>query len=90
MPRLHVLIRGRVQGVFFRASAQEEAQRLGLRGFVRNRLDGAVEIVAEGDATSLAALRRWANNGPPGAAVTGVDDIAEAATGEFRTFSVRG
>src|SRR5579872_1841351 len=88
--RLHLIVRGRVQGVFFRVSAQEEAQRLGLVGCVRNRFDGSVEIIAEGDPTSLASLRSWASRGPDGAAVEYVDEIAEAPTGEFRRFSVSG
>jgi acylphosphatase len=90
MPRLHIMIRGRVQGVFFRASACQEAERLGLYGWVRNRYDGAVEIVAEGKAASLARLRAWASVGPPGAFVEDVEEIAEPETGEFHGFGVRG
>jgi acylphosphatase len=78
-----------VQGVFFRATAQEEAERLGLVGWVRNRPDGAVEIVAEGHAAALAHLRSWAQNGPSGAYVERVEEIEEAVTGEFRRFGIR-
>jgi acylphosphatase len=87
--RLHLIVRGRVQGVFFRATAQEEAERLGLVGWVRNRLDGAVEIVAEGDASALARLRSWAHDGPSGAYVESVEEIVETVTGEFHRFHVR-
>jgi acylphosphatase len=90
MPRIHLIIRGRVQGVFFRASAQELADSLRLVGWVRNRHDGAVEIVAEGGAASLTHLGGWARRGPPGAFVEDVEEISEAETGEFRTFGVRG
>ncbi|HXW51809.1 MAG TPA: acylphosphatase [Candidatus Acidoferrales bacterium] len=90
MARAHLIVYGRVQGVFFRASAQETAQSLGLVGFVRNLPDGAVEIVAEGDPESLGRLRSWAAHGPAGAIVDSVDDIAEKATGEFRRFAISG
>src|SRR5579864_1158370 len=88
--RLHLIVRGRVQGVFFRVSAQEEAQRLGLVGCARNLFDGSVEIIAEGDPTPLARLRSWARRGPDGAAVESLEEIAEAETGEFRRFTVTG
>ncbi len=90
MARLHLIIRGRVQGVFFRTSAQELAEQLGLVGWVRNRPDGAVEIIAEGDADSLARLRAWAARGPSDALVQTVQEISEPATGEFFRFSIRG
>jgi len=87
--RLHAIIRGRVQGVFFRASIVDRARELGVAGWVRNRFDGAVECVAEGDPDSLHALRRCCETGPPGARVTEVELIDEPATGEFTSFSWR-
>ena len=66
------LVGGRVQGVFFRASAREQAQRLGLTGYVRNRPDGRVEVLACGSVEALARLRDWLRTGPPQADVTGV------------------
>ena len=63
---------GRVQGVFFRASAREQAQRLGLTGYVRNLPDGRVEVLACGSVKALARLRDWLRTGPPQADVTGV------------------
>lgn len=90
MSRLHLIVHGRVQGVFFRATAQKLGEQLGLRGWVRNCADGSVEIVAEGDATLLEKLRAWAARGPDGASVERVQEIPEPETGEFRRFSVRG
>jgi acylphosphatase len=90
MPRLHLTVRGRVQGVFYRSTALERARDLGLNGWVRNRVDGSVELVAEGEATSIAALRAWSTKGPPGAVVRAVEEIEEIETGEFTSFGVRG
>jgi acylphosphatase len=89
MGRLHLIIRGRVQGVFFRVRAQEVAEGLGLFGVVRNRPDGAVELIAEGPDHKLARLRDFAKRGPTEAHVTAVDEIAEAETCEFSDFFVR-
>lgn len=68
--RCHVA--GRVQGVFFRASAREEAQRLGLTGYARNLPDGRVEVLACGLADAVGELRDWLRRGPPQADVSGV------------------
>ena len=68
-----LVIRGRVQGVGFRHAMRGEAQRLGLRGWVRNCADGSVEAVALGDDDQLDALERWARRGPPAARVDSVD-----------------
>ena len=69
MPRLHVRIHGRVQGVGFRWFAREEARRLGLSGWVTNRPGGEVEVEAGGEASSLERLRRALEVGPAGAEV---------------------
>jgi acylphosphatase len=66
------LVGGRVQGVFFRASAREQAMRLGVTGYARNLPDGRVEVVACGEAQALQHLRDWLRVGPVGAEVTGV------------------
>ncbi|WP_433803414.1 acylphosphatase [Actinomycetospora sp. CA-084318] len=73
MSARHLVVHGTVQGVFFRASAEQEAGRLGVAGWVRNRADGTVEMVAEGDDDAVEALVRWAHEGPRRAEVTGVD-----------------
>ncbi len=87
--RMHLLVSGRVQGVFFRATARDQAEHLGLSGWVRNLPAGQVEIVAEGDEEDLEKLRRWARRGPAYAYVTELEENLEAATGEFDGFGVR-
>ncbi len=69
---MYCLVSGRVQGVFFRASAQAEAQRLGISGWARNRSDGRVEVMACGEADALEGFRQWLGQGPPQADVTDV------------------
>jgi acylphosphatase len=88
MGRLHLIIKGRVQGVFFRVRAQEVAEELGLFGVVRNRSDGSVELVAEGSKQKLTRLRDWAKRGPSEALVSGVEEIPERETGEFSDFRI--
>jgi acylphosphatase len=66
------LVGGRVQGVFFRASAREQALRLGLTGYARNLPEGRVEVLACGPAEAVGRLREWLRTGPPHAEVTGV------------------
>lgn len=68
-----LLVRGLVQGVGFRHALRREAERLGLRGWVRNRADGSVEAVACGAEQALDALERWARRGPPAASVDAVE-----------------
>jgi acylphosphatase len=86
MKQVHLVIRGRVQGVFFRASTQREAKRLGLSGWVKNRSDGAVEVLAEGEETSLRQLCMWAERGPSAARVDDVQVRWRAYAGEFTDF----
>jgi acylphosphatase len=69
----HLVVRGLVQGVGYRWSMVQAAQRLGVRGWVRNRRDGSVEALAAGDADAVEALVRWARQGPAGARVDAVD-----------------
>jgi acylphosphatase len=71
--RAHLVVRGRVQGVWFRGSMQDEAETLGLAGWVRNRPDGTVEAEVEGAREVVDALIEWARHGPPGARVTNVE-----------------
>ena len=81
-------VRGRVQGVSFRASTRAEAERLGVRGWVKNLPDGRVELVAEGEPSAVDALVDWARRGPPGARVDGVELGEEPATGRFASFEI--
>ncbi len=88
LKRLHLLLAGRVQGVWFRASTRRKARELGLTGRVWNRPDGRVEIVAEGPEKGLLELLEWAGIGPPGARVEKVESRWQAATGEFSGFEI--
>jgi len=87
--RLSLRVRGRVQGVFFRAETQATATRLKLSGWVRNRDDGSVELLAEGPRVQLEALLDWCRRGPPRARVDAVEPDWGPATGEFDRFEVR-
>jgi acylphosphatase len=89
LARLRLLVHGRVQGVFFRQSAAEEAHELGLTGWVRNLPNGDVEIVAEGPRRELRILAAWAHHGPRLAHVSGVDEQWADYRGEFRNFTIR-
>ncbi|MCK4375613.1 MAG: acylphosphatase [Candidatus Brocadiae bacterium] len=88
MVRAHVVISGRVQGVWFRGTTHEEARALGLTGWVRNRWDGSVEAVFEGPRGKVRRMVAWCHRGPRLAQVTSVDLKWEEATGEFSRFSV--
>jgi len=72
MATTRFLVSGRVQGVFFRASTRNEAERLGLSGTANNLADGRVEVVASGSDAALDALEKWLRLGPPSARVDGV------------------
>jgi acylphosphatase len=87
--RLEIVISGRVQGVWFRASTRDEARRLGLLGWVRNLPDGRVEAVFEGDEDRLSRMLDWCRRGPPGARVHNVEATRARATGDFQDFSIR-
>lgn len=73
MARRRFVVRGMVQGVYFRTTAAEEAHRLGITGRVWNRDDGAVECLAEGEPDRLERFRGWLAHGPPTASVERVD-----------------
>jgi acylphosphatase len=88
VPRLHCWVSGRVQGVWFRQSTHEQAQRLGLRGWVRNLPDGRVEAVFEGADKQLAFIREWLQHGPKLAKVEKVELRDEPEEG-LQGFEVR-
>jgi acylphosphatase len=85
---IRFVVTGKVQGVFFRASAAREAVRLGIRGHAINLPDGRVEVLAIGDAAALAELRRWLARGPPAARVDALDatEITAAELGPVTGF----
>ena len=80
-------IHGAVQGVWFRESMRQEAERLGVTGWVRNRLDGSVEAVVQGTAQAVEAMTLWARRGPEQARVQRVD--VGPADGDFSSFDKR-
>ena len=86
--RAHVIISGRVQGVFFRAETQKAARRIGVTGWVRNRPDGTVEAVFEGHAPRVDDVLDWCWNGSPMSKVSEVRVDWETYAGEYDTFSV--
>ncbi|MCC6877017.1 MAG: acylphosphatase [Sandaracinaceae bacterium] len=86
--RIHLIVRGRVQGVYFRASAQREARRLGLTGWVKNRADSAVELVAEGEEDQVKDFLSWAQHGPSTARVDKIETRWRSYTGEFPDFRI--
>ena len=83
----HLRISGRVQGVGFRYSMSEEAERLGVTGWVRNRRDGSVEVVVDGAMDAVDAMLAWARRGPRGSSVTEVE-VSEIP-GSFDRFELR-
>ncbi|MCX8117649.1 MAG: acylphosphatase [Desulfobacterota bacterium] len=87
--RAHVIVEGRVQGVFFRAHTQEMAHLLSVKGWVRNRRDGSVEALFEGDKEKVEKMIAWCHRGPTEARVTRVLVNWEAYQGEFQDFSIR-
>ena len=87
--QLHCIVRGRVQGVFFRASTQREAKREGLTGWVANRADGSVEIVVEGEDETLREFLGWVQRGPTGAQIDRVETRWRSFTGEFADFRIQ-
>jgi acylphosphatase len=88
--RMRVRVRGRVQGVYFRAATRERARALGVVGSVRNRDDGSVEIEAEGAAAAVEALVSWARQGPAAARVDDVQVESLPPRSDESEFRIRG
>jgi acylphosphatase len=86
--RAHLMISGRVQGVFYRMETKSAADRIGVSGWVRNRRDGRVEAVVEGEKQQAEALIEWCGKGPPAARVNDVEVSWEPYQGEFASFEV--
>jgi acylphosphatase len=89
MKRLEASVFGQVQGVSFRVATRRIAQSLGLRGWVRNEMDGSVRVVAEGDEPALQRFLAFLHEGPPAARVLRVDSQWSEASRAFSSFQVR-
>ncbi len=89
MRRVHVLVSGRVQGVFFRGATHAKMRSLGLSGFVRNLADGRVEAVVEGDDARVEQALAFLRRGPPHAKVEAVEVSDEPCTGDRSEFELR-
>ena len=83
---LHLVIHGRVQGVFFRDSMRREAQRLAVNGWVRNTTEGTVEAIVQGEQSAVDNIVQWAQRGPERAQVSQVE--VEAGSGAFHQFEI--
>ncbi|MGR8930003.1 MAG: acylphosphatase [Gammaproteobacteria bacterium] len=86
---LHIIVKGKVQGVYFRAYTQKQAIKLNVNGFVRNLANGDVEIVAEGSKTALQALVSWCHKGPLLARVSRVIASQHQTSEPFESFEIR-
>lgn len=86
--QLHVLITGRVQGVFFRARTKEVADRLGVRGWVKNLPEGSVEAVFEGDAPLVQEMMQWCHQGPPLSVVDQIKIRSSGSPSGFKDFQI--
>lgn len=89
MKALHLMIHGRVQGVWFRASTQEVAGKMKIKGWVRNTPDGAVELHIQGNDAAVDEMLAWCRQGPPGALVDSIDFTEVEPAEEFKAFSIR-
>jgi len=86
--RAHVVVSGKVQGVYFRSETRDQALALGVTGWIRNRTDGTVEGVFEGDREMVEKLVRWCWQGPPAAEVSNVQVEWQDYTGECSGFKI--
>jgi acylphosphatase len=87
MPTVHLIIKGKVQGVFFRASAKDVADDIGVKGWVKNTEEGDVEVMGTGTDEQIQAFIQWCKTGPRRAVVTGVE-ITYVDQANFKSFDV--
>ena len=87
--RAHAIISGRVQGVCFRLETQRTAKQYGVFGWARNKYDGTVEAVFEGEENNVASVLEWCKRGPALAIVGSVDVTWQDYAGEFDSFDIR-
>jgi len=86
--RVHAVISGKVQGVCFRLETQRAAEKYGVSGWVRNRRDGTVEALFEGDEDQVSSVLEWCKKGPPLSQVRNVEMSRETYSGEFEEFKI--
>jgi acylphosphatase len=89
LKRVHLYIKGRVQGVFFRAETQKAAQGFNITGWVRNIADGRVEALIEGEDADVNKMIAWCHKGPPAARVEEVIITEEPFTGKYLDFTIK-
>lgn len=87
--RKHAIIKGIVQGVWFRATTQEQAMAHNVTGWAKNTFEGNVEVVFEGEADDVEKVIQWCHHGPAGASVKDVEVETEEYKGEFAAFSIK-
>lgn len=87
--RVHLYITGLVQGVFFRARTKDQADKLGVYGWVKNLYDGRVEVVCEGEKNDVENLINWCRQGPKEANVSDINVSYEESTNKFSSFDIR-
>jgi acylphosphatase len=86
--KAHAVINGVVQGVFFRVETQRAAEKIGVCGWVRNKRDGSVEAVFEGDKDRVDSVLEWCRRGAPRSTVSSVDVQWQDYTGEYTEFQI--
>ncbi|HSD05484.1 MAG TPA: acylphosphatase [Nitrosopumilaceae archaeon] len=86
--RVHIFVKGKVQGVFFRQTTKNVAEKKNVTGWVRNLKDGRVEAVLEGQDINVSEVVEWGHRGPPNAVVEDVQIINEKYKGEFSKFEI--
>jgi acylphosphatase len=87
--RLHIIVEGRVPGVYFRAFTRDQAVKLDLTGWVRNRPDGSVEALVEGDKASVEQMEQWLYQGSPHSRVDMVHTTEEPPVGDNTSFEIQ-
>ena len=87
MPTVHLLIKGKVQGVYYRATAREKANALGITGWINNTPVGHVEMIASGNSSQLEVFIGWCKKGPPAARVGAIEHTA-VEEAYFETFTI--
>lgn len=91
MESRQIRVQGRVQGVGFRYALRDEAERLGITGWVRNRSDGSVQALLQGEPAAIEKLIAWARRGPPGARVAALEEepVAQGSERDYTRFEIR-